>query len=96
MKFNSLAFRLFATSAAWTVLVLPLAGIIIYRLYREDVQSTFDARIEKLVNAIAVDSMGAGPDGPIPPYNRYEPSSKKQTRDGIGRSVRSTIPRAQH
>lgn len=73
MRFKSLAFRLLATSAAWTLLVLPLAGIIIYRLYRDDVQATFDGRLEKLVNAIAVDSMGAGPEKPITPTNRYEP-----------------------
>ena len=63
MRLNSLAFRLFATSAVWTLLVLPVAGIIIYRLYRDDVQATFDDRLEKLVNAIAVDSMG-GPARP--------------------------------
>lgn len=73
MRLRSLAFRLFATSAIWTLLVLPVAGIIIYRLYREDVQATFDGRIEKLVNAIAVDSMGAGSSGPVVPVNRYEP-----------------------
>jgi signal transduction histidine kinase len=73
MRFRSLAFRLFATSAIWTLLVLPVAGVIIYRLYAEDVQATFDGRLEKLVNAIAVDSMGAGPSGPVTPVNRYEP-----------------------
>src|SRR3990172_11359983 len=73
MRFRSLAFRLFATSAIWTLLVLPVAGVIIYRLYAEDVQATFDGRLEKLVNAIAVDAMGAGPAGPVTPANRYGP-----------------------
>lgn len=72
MKLKSLAFRLFATSAAWVLLVLPIAGIIIYRLYRDDLQASFDARLEKLVNSIAVDSMGSGAE-PIAPKNRYEP-----------------------
>jgi signal transduction histidine kinase len=73
MRLNSLAFRLFATSVVWTLLVLPLAGIIIYRLYRDDVRANFDDRLEKLVNAIAVDSMGGA--GPLPdtPQNRFEP-----------------------
>jgi len=73
MRLNSLAFRLFATSVVWTLLVLPLAGIIIYRLYRDDVRANFDDRLEKLVNAIAVDSMGSS--GPLPetPQNRFEP-----------------------
>lgn len=73
MRFNSLAFRLFATSAAWVLLVLPIAGIIIYQLYRDDLQTSFDARLEKLVTSIAVDSMTGGGDRPLSPKNRYEP-----------------------
>lgn len=73
MRLNSLAFRLFITSAIWTLLVLPIAGFIIYGLYKTDVQATFDGRLEKLVNAVAVDAM-AGTEGvPIVPPNRYEP-----------------------
>ncbi|MCZ7595271.1 MAG: ATP-binding protein [Hyphomicrobium sp.] len=74
MRFNSLAFRLFATAAAWTLLVLPIAGFIIYRLYRDDVQTSFDGQLLKLVNAITVDSMGSSGDAqPLPPSNLYEP-----------------------
>jgi signal transduction histidine kinase len=71
MRLNSLAFRLFATAAVWTLLVLPVAGAIIYSLYREDVQESFDAELKKLVAAISVDSMGG--DEPIAPTNRFEP-----------------------
>jgi signal transduction histidine kinase len=74
MRFDSLAFRLFTTAAAWTLLVLPIAGIIIYGLYRDDVQASFDGQLQKLVNAITVDSMGsAGDSDPLPPSNLYEP-----------------------
>ena len=74
MRFNSLAFRLFATAAVWTLLVLPIAGFIIYRLYRDDVQTSFDGQLLKLVNAITVDSMGSsGEAQPLPPSNLYEP-----------------------
>lgn len=74
MRFNSLAFRLFATAAVWTLLVLPIAGFIIYRLYRDDVQTSFDGQLLKLVNAITVDSMGSSGDTqPLPPSNLYEP-----------------------
>lgn len=73
MRFNSLAFRLFATSAAWTLLVLPLAGYLIYALYREDVQVSFDAQLKKLLTALAVDSMNTTGDQPVPPQNLYEP-----------------------
>lgn len=72
MRFNSLAFRLFTTAAAWTLLVLPIAGFIIYGLYREDVQASFDGQLQKLVNAITVDSMGTGDGPPMPPRNLYE------------------------
>jgi signal transduction histidine kinase len=73
MKLNSLAFRLIATSAIWLALVLPLAGFIIYRLYSEDVQASFDQRLEKLVNSLAVDALSGGGREPVSPANRYEP-----------------------
>lgn len=73
MRLNSLAFRLFATSTAWTLIVLPLAGIIIYSLYREDVQASFDAQLKKLATAIMFDSLSEARDIPVAPTNRYEP-----------------------
>jgi len=73
MKFNSLALRLFATSAAWTLLALPLAGYIIYSLYRDDVQLSFDAQLRKLLTQMTVDSMGTSGDVPVIPPNLYEP-----------------------
>ncbi len=73
MRFNSLAFRLFTTAAAWTLLVLPIAGFIIYGLYRDDVQASFDGQLQKLVNAITVDSMGNAQGPAVPPANLYEP-----------------------
>jgi signal transduction histidine kinase len=73
MRFDSLAFRLIATSAAWLAVVLPIAGYIIFKLYREDVQASFDQRLEKLVNSIAVDALLSGGSEPVAPLNRYEP-----------------------
>lgn len=73
MRFNSLAFRLIATSAAWLVVVLPIAGYIIFKLYSEDVRASFDQRLEKLVNSIAVDALLSGGSEPVAPLNRYEP-----------------------
>ncbi len=73
MKLNSLAFRLFATSIAWTLIVLPLAGWLIYSLYCEDVQVGFDNNLIKLVDAINVDSMATSGNEPVEPPNRYEP-----------------------
>jgi signal transduction histidine kinase len=73
MKLNSLAFRLFATSFAWMLVVLPLAGWLIYSLYREDVKVGFDNTLIKLVDAITIDSMATTDTEPELPPNRYEP-----------------------
>lgn len=73
MRLNSLALRLFATSAVWTLVALPLAGYIIYALYREDVQLSFDAQLRKLLTQITVDSMATNGDVPVIPPNLYEP-----------------------
>ena len=73
MRLNSLALRLFATSAVWTLLVLPLAGYIIYALYREDVQLSFDAQLKKLLTQITIDSMSTTGNEPVIPPNLYEP-----------------------
>lgn len=73
MRLNSLAFRLFATSTAWTLIVLPLAGLIIYSLYRDDVQASFDAQLKKLATAIMFDSLSEAHGVPTVPPNRYEP-----------------------
>lgn len=73
MKLNSVAFRLFATSVAWTLLVLPLAGWLILSLYRDDVKVGFDNTLIKLVDAINIDSMATTDTEPELPPNRYEP-----------------------
>lgn len=73
MKRNSLAFRLFATSAAWTLVVLPLAGYLIYNLYRNDVQTSFDMQLKKLLTVLTLDSMNTTGDEPVRPNNQYEP-----------------------
>src|ERR1700730_15744399 len=60
MKTNSLAFRLFATAAAWTLLVLPIAGAIIYSLYKQEVETSFDRRIRALLTVVLSDSIDHG------------------------------------
>ena len=41
MRLNSLAFRLFASAAAWTLVVLPATAIILVSLYRQAVERNF-------------------------------------------------------
>jgi signal transduction histidine kinase len=69
MKTNSLAFRLFITAAAWVLLVLPVAGWIIYARYHHEAQTTFDNRISLLLTVVISDADEASAKGPSPPNN---------------------------
>ncbi len=59
-RLNSLAFRLFATTAAWSLAVLPVAGFIIYQLYKKQVDAAFDQRIRFAMTVILADSIDHG------------------------------------
>ena len=56
MRANSLAFRLFVTTAAWVLLVLPLAGWLIYSGYREETLVAFDNRIAFFLTVVVTDA----------------------------------------
>lgn len=73
MKHNSLAFRLFATAAAWTLVVLPMAGLLIYTLYRSDIVNGHDRRLRLLLTVIRADSVDHGGDEPGAPKDAGEP-----------------------
>jgi signal transduction histidine kinase len=72
MKYNSLAFRLFATAAAWTLVVLPMAGLLIYTLYRADTVNGHDRRLRLLLTVIRADSVEHGGDEPGAPKDSGE------------------------
>jgi signal transduction histidine kinase len=69
MRYNSLAFRLFFTAAAWVLVVLPVAGWIIYARYRYEVLASFDARISFLLTVVISDADEHSEDGPAQPNN---------------------------
>src|SRR6516225_9112685 len=73
MKTNSLAFRLFATAAAWVLLVLPIAGAIIYSLYRQEVEVSFDRRLGVLLTVLLNDAIDRGDQEPGEPKDVGEP-----------------------
>jgi signal transduction histidine kinase len=73
MTLNSLAFRLFATTAAWTLAVLPIAGLIIYQLYKTQVDGAFDDRIRLVMTVILADSIDHGGTEPGQPKDIGEP-----------------------
>ena len=56
MKANSLAFRLFVTAAAWVLVVLPIAGWIIFARYRHEIVTAFDARISCFLTVVISDA----------------------------------------
>jgi len=73
MTTNSLAFRLFATAAAWNLLVLPIAGAIIYSLYAQEVATSFDRRIGVLLTVVLSDTIDHGDQEPGEPKDVGEP-----------------------
>ena len=73
MKLNSLAFRLFATAAVWTLLVLPIAGFIIDTVHKRDVSANFDARLSQLLTLSIAFSTDHGGTEPRFPRNVGEP-----------------------
>lgn len=70
IRFNSLAFRLFATSVLWTLIVLPITGLIIYSANRGDVMEAFDSRLETLAFSIQAQNLDATE--PVAPANLGE------------------------
>ena len=66
MKTNSLAFRLFITSAAWVLVVLPIAGWIIFSRYRYEAVTTFDTRISFFLTVVISDADEHSETGPAP------------------------------
>ncbi|MGE0627349.1 MAG: ATP-binding protein [Hyphomicrobiaceae bacterium] len=73
MKLDSLAFRLFATAALWTLLALPLAGWVILSLYRQEVETSFDDRIKTLLLVVFTDSTERATGEPGAPRDVGEP-----------------------
>ncbi|MGD9867912.1 MAG: ATP-binding protein [Hyphomicrobiales bacterium] len=56
MRLNSLAFRLFASSAAWTLIVLPVAGLLLSSVYKTTIERSFNARLDALLTGLVAAS----------------------------------------
>jgi signal transduction histidine kinase len=74
MRLNSLAFRLFASAAAWTLVVVPVAAILLLSLYREAVERSFDARLNVYLTNLVASTTTEGGSVPIQPANLGEPA----------------------
>lgn len=73
MRLDSLAFRLIATAALWTLVALPLAGLIIFSLYKQEVDSSFDERLKTLLLVVYTDSSDHAQGEPGSPRDVGEP-----------------------
>ena len=74
MRPNSLAFRLFASAAAWTLVVLPVTAFLLLSLYRQAVERNFDARLNVYLTSLVASTTAEGAKTPTAPANLGEPS----------------------
>jgi signal transduction histidine kinase len=56
MRPNSLAFRLFASAATWTLVVIPAAAILLVSLYKQALERNFDARLNVYLTSLVASS----------------------------------------
>ncbi|MGV1014989.1 MAG: ATP-binding protein [Methyloceanibacter sp.] len=73
MRPSSLAFRLFASAAAWTLVVIPAAAIILSSLYRQNVERNFDARLNVYLTSLVASTTEGGATEPKQPASLGEP-----------------------
>jgi signal transduction histidine kinase len=73
MRLNSLAFRLFASAAAWTLVVLPATAIILVSLYRQALERNFDARLNVYLTSLVASTTQGGAGKPTEPAALGEP-----------------------
>ena len=74
MRPNSLAFRLFASAAAWTLVVLPVTAFLLFSLYRQAVERNFDARLNVYLTSLVASTTAEGAKTPTAPANLGEPA----------------------
>jgi signal transduction histidine kinase len=70
IRLNSLAFRLIAAAAVWTVLALVAGGLILSNAFRSSVQGDFDSELQSSMDAL-VASARYDPSGVIQLEPRY-------------------------
>jgi signal transduction histidine kinase len=73
MRLNSLAFRLFASAAVWTLVVLPATAFILVSLYRQAVEKNFDARLNVYLTSLVASTTQGGATAPKEPTHLGEP-----------------------
>jgi signal transduction histidine kinase len=74
MNPNSLAFRLVLSSAAWTLMVLSITAAVLISIYRDLVESNFDARLNQYLEYLIARSSPPAGTQIVAPDNLGEPS----------------------
>lgn len=64
MRSDSLAFRLIAGAALWSVIALVAGGLILSAIFRQSVERSFDARLDVLLDSL-IATTDVTPDGKI-------------------------------
>ena len=80
MRLNSLSFRLLAVAAVWTLVGLPIAGLMIYSFYHRDVEQSFNSRLGTLLTVVMADSIDHATPDPAAPRDVGEPLFDVQPR----------------
>ncbi len=70
---KSLAFRLFASAAAWTLVVIPVAALVLTSLYRQAIERNFDARLNVYLTSLVASTTAEGGSSPQEPANLGDP-----------------------
>lgn len=77
MRPDSLAFRLFVAAAVWSLIALPLTGIVLHSLFREQVEYDFDQRLRVFVTTLIAESYNISSTLPHKPEDMVEPLFKQ-------------------
>lgn len=67
LRSDSLAARLFMASALWTMIVLPITGMLLNSLYRSEVEREYENRLDVALTALTALSWDAGATAPEDP-----------------------------
>ena len=90
MRLNSLAFRLFATAVVSTMLILPVAGLLIYSVYWQEVEEGFNERLSQLLTIVHADVIGNRAQ-PVEQLTRAQPRADQ--RAGKQSQVHAKAPK---
>jgi signal transduction histidine kinase len=74
---DSLAFRLFTAAAVWSLIALPLTGLVLHSLFREQVEYEFDQRLKVFVTTLIAESYNISSTVPHKPEDMVEPLFKQ-------------------